>query len=64
MQFDTEPEPGVFNFTPGDALFAIAERTGKRMRGHTLGAPGLLAPTSGSNVCFARQRGTRSSRRG
>ena len=35
----TEPQPGVFNFTPADALFRIAERNGKKMRGHTLGTP-------------------------
>ncbi|KZW01588.1 endo-1,4-beta-xylanase A precursor [Exidia glandulosa HHB12029] len=40
----TEPQPGVFNFTPAEKLFAIAEKTGKRMRGHTLAWHSQLAP--------------------
>ncbi|EJD50552.1 family 10 glycosyl hydrolase [Auricularia subglabra TFB-10046 SS5] len=40
----TEPQPGVFNFTPAEALFKIAAQTGKRMRGHTLAWHSQLAP--------------------
>ncbi|TBU27857.1 endo-beta-1,4-glucanase [Dichomitus squalens] len=32
--FDTEPEPGVFNFTDGDVIANFAKRTGKKLRGH------------------------------
>lgn len=40
----TEPQPGVFNFAPAEQLFAIAAKTGKRMRGHTLAWHSQLAP--------------------
>ena len=33
-QFDTEPEPGVFNFTDGDVIADFVKATGKRLRGH------------------------------
>ncbi|QRV76498.1 endo-beta-1,4-xylanase [Ceratobasidium sp. AG-Ba] len=39
-----EPQPGVFNFTQGDALFSIARKNKKKMRGHTLVWHSQLAP--------------------
>ena len=34
VQFDTEPEPGVFNFTDGDVIANFVKKTGKKLRGH------------------------------
>jgi len=33
----SEPQPGVFNFEPAEKLFALAKKSGKILRGHTLG---------------------------
>ncbi|KDQ07818.1 glycoside hydrolase family 10 protein [Botryobasidium botryosum FD-172 SS1] len=40
----TEPQPGVFDFSLGDALFKLAKQNGKRMRGHTLAWHSQLPP--------------------
>jgi len=50
-----EPQPGVFNFTLGDALFKIARQNGKKMRGHTLVWHSQLAPWVSANNYTAPQ---------
>lgn len=34
LQFDTEPEPGVFTFADGDVIADFVKKTGKKLRGH------------------------------
>jgi len=45
MKWQTvEPQPGVFNFAPGDRIVAFASEHDLRMRGHTLVWHSQLAP--------------------
>lgn len=39
-----EPQPGQFNFTPGDAIADFATTHGMKLRGHTLVWHSQLAP--------------------
>src|SRR3569833_2615982 len=40
----TEPQPGVFNFTEGEIVASIANKTGKLLRCHALVWHNQLAP--------------------